>query len=416
MSTKKYDDVSIFYDKARNRYGAKVTIEKGKPRKNVRGKTEEEVLLKARQLMYSTRDEEFMQKKGISLIDLVKTNFERKDKAGKVGDAQYNRTLDIIKYIENSEIGQENVLNITENDYQYFFNALTEIYSDSSIDKFYTEINQALKYAKRKKIISDNFLEDIIKPKSQLPEKEIIPLTTKKQKILSDYLFSLTLEKYKYKNVLLIQLYMGLRIGEALGLKKEDIDLKNRTIHVQRTVTENREKQIILGDMTKTEAGNRVLPIPDIIYECVKEQVELSENHKDNLLFVNKDKLVRHSSINDQLKRRLINLGIYEIGLSTHSLRHTYATRCIESGMQAIVLSKLLGHSDIRVTLNTYIKIFNEYQTKVARQVESYYKDINLTETVDIPFEIVNSQKEIEKPRGAKIIQFPKRAVNDYNR
>lgn len=415
MSAKKYDDVSIYFDKNRNRYSAKVTIEKGKPRKTVYGKTEEEVLLKARQLMYASRDENFMQRKGVPLIDLIKTNFERKDEAGKVGDAQYNRTLNIINYMEKTEIGKKNVLEITEKNFQDFFNKLAEIYAESSIDKFYAEINQALKYAKRKKIIDYNLLEDIIKPKSKIPEKEIIPLTTKKQKILSDYLFSLTLEEYKYKNVLLIQLYMGLRIGEALGLKNEDIDLKNKTMHIQRTVTENRKKEVILGEMTKTEAGNRVLPIPNIIYEYVKEQVELSKSHKDNLLFVNNDKLVRHSSINDQLKRRLINLDIYEKGLSTHSLRHTYATRCIESGMQAIVLSKLLGHSDIRVTLNTYVKIFNEYQTKVARQVEDYYKDINLTKIVDIPFEIANIE-EIKEPKGAKIIQFPKRAVNDYTR
>ena len=77
MSAKKYDDVAIFFDKSRQRYGAKVTIEKGKPRKTVHGKTEEEVLLKARQLMYSTRDEKFMEKKGIPLVDLLKMNFEQ---------------------------------------------------------------------------------------------------------------------------------------------------------------------------------------------------------------------------------------------------------------------------------------------------------------------------------------------------
>ena len=135
MSAKKYDDVSIFYDKPRKRYGAKVTIEKGKPRKTVHGKTEEEVLLKARQLMYSTRDEKFMEKKGIPLIDLLKMNFERKDEAGKIGDAQYVRTGYVIKYIENSEIGQKNVLDLTEKDYQNFFNNVAKEYN-TGIRKF----------------------------------------------------------------------------------------------------------------------------------------------------------------------------------------------------------------------------------------------------------------------------------------
>lgn len=415
MSSKKYDDVSIYFDKSRNKFSARVTVEKGKPRKMIRGDTEEEVLLKARQLMYSAKDETYMQKKGIPLIDLIKLNFEKKDSANQIGDAQYHRTLHVIKYIENSKIGKKNVLEITENDYQNFFNELTKIYADSSIDKYYTEIQQALKYGKRKKIIDDNLLEDVIKPKSKLGKREIKTFTKEKQKILSDYLFNLTVDDYEYKNVLLIQLYMGLRIGEALALKKEDINLKDRQIHIQRTLTEDRDGNIVIGEMTKTFCGNRVLPIPDIIFECVKEQMEISENNKDNLLFLNKGKLVRHTSINDQFKRRLVNLDIFEKGFSTHSLRHTYATRCIEGGMPAIVLSKLLGHSDIRITLNTYVKVFNEYQTKVAKQVEDYYKDINLTRIEDIPFKIANVQEEIEEQQGAKIIQFPK-VVNDYNR
>ena len=411
MSAKKYDDVTIYYDKSHNRYGAKITITKGMPRKNIYGKTEEEVLLNARKELYGTKDEKFVTSKGMPLVELLKFNLERKDNAGRVGDAQYTRTLYVIKQIENSKIGFKNVRDITEKDYQDFFNELAQNYADSSIGKCYTEINQALKYAKKKNIIEENLLEDILKPKSKNPEKEVNPLTTKQQKILSDYLCSLSIEDYQYKNVLLIQLYMGLRIGEALSLKKDDIDLEKRTIHVQRTITQNRDKQFVLGDSPKTSAGNRVLPIPNIIYDYVKEQVEISNNHKDNLLFVNGDNLVNHTSMNDQLKRRLINLGIYQKGISTHSLRHTYATRCIESGMQAIVLSKLLGHSDVRVTLNTYVKIFNEYQTKVAKEVEEYYKNINLVENeID---NINNNNYDTSQLKGAKIIQFPKRAIND---
>lgn len=418
MSSKKYDDVSVFYDKSHNRYGAKITLEKGKPRKTVYGKTEEETLLKARKLLYGTRDEKFIVSKGMPLAELLKFNLERKDNAGKVGDAQYARTIYTIKQIEKFEISAKNVIDITEKDYQDFFNQLAKEYADTSIDKCYSEINQALKYAKKKKIIEDNTLEDIIKPKSKIAEKEIITLTTKQQKILTDYLFGLNLKKYKFKNVFLIQLYMGLRIGEALALKKSDIDLKHKKMHIQRTITQTRNNEYVLGKMPKTFAGNRILPIPDIIYNYVKEQVEISNNNMQNLLFVNNNKLVRHTCINDQLKRRLVNLGIYEPGMSPHSLRHTYATRCIESKMQPIVLSKLLGHSDIRVTLNTYVKIFNEYQTKVSKEVEEYYKNINLTKNgkeIDDIDDIDDEELEIEETKGAKIIPFPK-IVNDYDR
>ena len=114
--------------------------------------------------------------------------------------------------------------------------------------------------------------------------------------------------------------------------------------------------------------------------------------------------------MNSHLQRRLINLGIFEKGLSTHSLRHTFATRCIESGMQPIVLSKLMGHSDIRITLNTYVKIFNEYQTKASQNVENYYENINLLNNSNTLNNFVDNQEQVE----TKIIQFPKKAVNEY--
>ena len=243
MSSKKYDDVSVYFDKERNRYDIKVTIENGKKRKTVHGKTEEESVLKARQLLYSTKDEDFMIYRGMPLIELVKYNFERRDEAGKIGDAQYNRTIYVIKQIENSKIGSKNVIDITEKEYQEFFNEIAKKYADSSLDKCYSEISQALKYAKRKKIIKENVLEDIIKPKSKISTKKIKALKIKEQKILTDYLLGLTVEDYEYKNVFLIQMYMGLRIGEVLTLKNNDIDLDRRTIHIQRTLTENRERK-----------------------------------------------------------------------------------------------------------------------------------------------------------------------------
>ena len=117
--------------------------------------------------------------------------------------------------------------------------------------------------------------------------------------------------------------------------------------------------------------------------------------------------------MNSQLQRRLMILGIYEKGLSTHSLRHTFATRCIESGMQAIVLSKLLGHSDVRITLNTYVTVFNEYQTKASQNVELYYKDIDLLkENINNTYNEITKDENMQ-PMG-KIIQFPQIAMNDY--
>ena len=64
--------------------------------------------------------------------------------------------------------------------------------------------------------------------------------------------------------------------------------------------------------------------------------------------------------------------------ISLHSLRHTYATRCIESGMPPKVLQKLMGHSDIKVTLDTYADVFDNFQSESVAQADSYLNQVGL--------------------------------------
>lgn len=77
------------------------------------------------------------------------------------------------------------------------------------------------------------------------------------------------------------------------------------------------------------------------------------------------------STINSELKR--LNTK-YDIAshIHTHKLRHTFATRCIESGMPAVVLAKILGHSDVSITLNTYTSVFDEFQNKNLENMNIY--------------------------------------------
>ena len=67
---------------------------------------------------------------------------------------------------------------------------------------------------------------------------------------------------------------------------------------------------------------------------------------------------------------------------TSHSLRHTYGTRCIEAGMAPVVLQKLMGHKDVSVTLNTYTSVFNEYKENELEKVNNYYLNNNLVNRI----------------------------------
>lgn len=236
--------------------------------------------------------------------------------------------------------------------------------------------------------------------------------------MFTKYIEESSLKDYPYKNASLLQMYMGLRIGEANALSLEDINLDKKQIYIHKTVILDRNEQPIINENTKTEAGTRILPIPDNILPYLKEQMEIAKTHKNHLLFVNsKGDIVRESSSNSQLKTRLINLGIYQKNMATHALRHTYATRNIEAGIEPIILSKLMGHSDVSVTLKTYVTIFDEVKEKSTKEVSKYYDRIGVFKdklTDD------NEEQEIlenNKKSHSNIIYFPtsKIVANDWN-
>lgn len=112
----------------------------------------------------------------------------------------------------------------------------------------------------------------------------------------------------------------------------------------------------------------------------VKEILQCAEGNE--FLFIHKGKLVNTSQVNLQFQRVVEKYGIVDKKIkgkvSLHSLRHTFATRCIEAGMQAKVLQHLLGHSDIRITLNTYCDAFESFQRENIAMADEYLASMGI--------------------------------------
>lgn len=316
-------------------------------------------------------NELYLKNNGIPLNLLMRGNAQKKREMNLIEERQYSRILDTITAIEKAPSMQKNIDEISSQEIQDYLNTLTK-YSESTINKIYEQFKQNYKYAHEKGYIVKNPLVDVIKPKSLKPTKQVRALEIDEQEKFTNYLMTIPKEIEPYKLVYLIEMYAGLRIGEVLALRNSDIDLNKDLISVNKTLTTDREHKIIMGKTTKSKAGIREIPIPEFIKNDIIAQMKSAENNKDQQLFVNtKGEYVNPRIVNRALQRTLKNMGITDI--STHSLRHTYGTRCIEAGMRDVALQRLMGHSDITVTLNTYTSVFNKYKEEELQKVNDYY-------------------------------------------
>lgn len=161
----------------------------------------------------------------------------------------------------------------------------------------------------------------------------------------------------RYKLGVFLCLYTGIRIGELCALTGKDISLEDRTLNVRHTmqrlqvenVGSSRKTQVQITD-PKSSAGVRVIPLPEFVVDVIKPYVG-SEN---SFILSGSGRLfVEPRTMENRFKHYL---SVSQIEKATfHSLRHTFATRCIEAGIDAKTLSEILGHSSVKITLDKYV-------------------------------------------------------------
>lgn len=357
---------SIVYHKTLKRWMGSYTYN-GK-RKSVYGKTRTEVKDKLNKALVNIVDNKYVDKSNYTLMDMI--NFYNNDdfKANLISEVAFLRRTETANIIKKMNIANLPIQKITATQINEELLNICN-YSNSTITKIYGMLKSAYNKAIIMQIlITSPFATKglIIKPKSNKEDKKIDALTLDEQKL---FIKELEKDYDEYSDIFYIAIYTGMRIGEILALKSSDI--YNNIIHIQRTITKDINGKIKVGTATKTYAGTREIPITNLIYNIIKKNI-----NKDNYIFLlSNGGFINPSTINSHFKRLCKNANITK-NVNTHMLRHTYATRCIESGMNATVLSKLLGHADIETTLNTYTSVFNRFKEDEIQKYLDYISQL----------------------------------------
>ena len=234
--------------------------------------------------------------------------------------------------------------------------------SAHTVNGVITLLKTSLQRAVSVGVAQRQYSDFIVRPKTR--EKQVECFSKDEQKKLERYVF----DKNKPKLFgIVLCLYTGLRIGELLALTWEDVDLQKGIICVSKSCHDSWEngEYVKIIDEPKTESSMRIIPFPKQLLPRLKELKKLTKNG-----YVIGGERVHGTQVRSYQKTFetvLKKLKIPHKGF--HSLRHTFATRALECGMDVKTLSEILGHKNPTITLKRYAHSMLEHKAEMMNRV-----------------------------------------------
>lgn len=194
--------------------------------------------------------------------------------------------------------------------------------------------------------------KNVFLPRDDGNKAHVRTLSIQEQKKLETYL----IKNLDRKNLaILMSLYTGLRVGEICALQWDNIDIHYGIISVQKTlqriqhISQGSKTKVII-DSPKSLCSVRQIPIPEFLRQILAKQSQKSSSY---FLTNDTSRFIEPRTLQRKLEKISKKLNIKN--MSFHTLRHTFATRCIENNMNAKMLSELLGHCSVKITLDRYV-------------------------------------------------------------
>lgn len=297
-------------------------------------------------------------------------------KGKTVRKSTFDGYLDRYKKNIQNVIGNMIVNNVRPMHCQGIINIMDEQgYAGGSMEKTKMVLHEMFSDALENGIVSMNPVTKSVKcPKKRHGPARVLTLDEQEK-------FLTIAKESSYYYHFLFVLQTGIRSSELRGLKWSDVDFDNRLIRIRRNTTyDSHNGEFITGEL-KTSTSQRDIPLTQTSYDIiihmkriqeVKEKKVVIFDFLDHIFLNRNGKLICNADYDKIMKILCNKIGIDKI--SMHTLRHTFATRCIESGMKPKTLQKILGHANLSMTMDLYVHVTDEEKEKEMNKFFEMYK------------------------------------------
>lgn len=373
---------SIYWDEKKKLWVAQATVginpKTGKPkRKTFYGKTRKEVANELTKTLNKVQSGTYVEPTLLMVEQWLNDWLE--GRKPHIEESSWVSYEVMVRCHINPTLGKVKLKDLRTRDIQKLINEKLETgISPRSVKYIHTTLSMALKQAVRERLITYNPVEAVELPKQRKKEME-----TFSQAEVQTFLQTAWRESRHYA-AFHLELLTGLRRGELLALKWEDIDFKKRTLRVREQLVRAKEGLIFKG--LKTAKSRRTIPLRGDILEVLKAHRDRQAREKEkleqtlgveafnevyreqDLLFctelgkpLDPDNFTRH------FKALLKKAGLKEIRF--HDLRHTFATLSLEAGVNAKTLQEMLGHATFSMTMDIYSHVSQGMKKEAAEIV-----------------------------------------------
>lgn len=272
---------------------------------------------------------------------------------------------------------KELTIKVIQGLYNYKFEE--EKLSPKTIKNMNNCLHKALSQAQKEGLILNNPCDGAHIPRGEYKEIEVFTLEEQKKLVQESY-------NHRYGVFIRLVFVTGLRIGELLGLQWQDIDFVNSCISVKRTLNRlntysGKKKTEIVLDTPKSKNSARVIPISSGALEDLKKWKGVQQKDKElaSVAFTDSGFVVTNElgsyiepkTFRDYYHRMLEKAGLRRF--TFHALRHTFATRAMERGMDSKTLSVIMGHYSVAFTLDTYTHVLSSHKKEEIKVMDDLY-------------------------------------------